>query len=224
MRTTGIAALITEFRETTSVRERGDGKSQRMKLRLDKFAARHFEEAHFRNITQEEFMDRVLALGPQPLVDGYAPFCKHIFVRNFVEGLRAPIVPLTDELHSLVKTDYQARSEKELPVLVRWIEADSLNDADRADATWLDLILYSKEQIIEEAKSMGEEDDTSDIDYDWGIISIKPQNEPHELPMQPITALRNALGKEEGGSGVPLDKEKYNEAVAYWKEHIMVVH
>ena len=41
--------------------------------------------------------------------------------------------------------------------------------------------------------------------------------------MQPITILRNALGKEEGGSGVPLDRTKYLEAVAYWKDHITVV-
>ncbi len=37
------------------------------------------------------------------------------------------------------------------------------------------------------------------------------QNEPFETPMQPITMLRNALGREEGGSGVPIDKEAYNK-------------
>eukprot|EP00983_Pelagomonas_calceolata_P029264 917066-Pelagomonas_calceolata.AAC.10 len=39
------------------------------------------------------------------------------------------------------------------------------------------------------------------------------QNEPFETPMQPITMLRNALGREEGGSGVPIDKEAYNKWV-----------
>ena len=29
--------------------------------------------------------------------------------------------------------------------------------------------------------------------------------------MQPITMLRNALGREEGGSGVPLNKDAYNK-------------
>lgn len=28
--------------------------------------------------------------------------------------------------------------------------------------------------------------------------------------------MRNALGKAEGGSGVPLDREKYLESVKYW--------
>jgi hypothetical protein len=40
--------------------------------------------------------------------------------------------------------------------------------------------------------------------------------------MAPITMMRNALGKEEGGSGVPLDREKYQESVEFWKTHINV--
>lgn len=28
--------------------------------------------------------------------------------------------------------------------------------------------------------------------------------------------MRNALGKAEGGSGVPLDREKYMESVKFW--------
>ena len=40
---------------------------------------------------------------------------------------------------------------------------------------------------------------------------------------QPITMLRNALGKAEGGSGVPLDREKYMESVEYWKKHAVIV-
>jgi hypothetical protein len=34
--------------------------------------------------------------------------------------------------------------------------------------------------------------------------------------MAPITMMRNALGLEEGGSGVPLDRESYLGSVAYW--------
>ena len=45
------------------------------------------------------------------------------------------------------------------------------------------------------------------MEYDYGIISVKAQDVANELPMQPITAMRNSLGKEYGGSGVPLDEE-----------------
>lgn len=31
--------------------------------------------------------------------------------------------------------------------------------------------------------------------------------------------MRNALGKEEGGSGVPLDRSKYTESVKFWENH-----
>jgi hypothetical protein len=41
--------------------------------------------------------------------------------------------------------------------------------------------------------------------------------------MQPITMMRNALGKEEGGSGVPLEREKYEESTAYWQNHAPIV-
>jgi hypothetical protein len=34
----------------------------------------------------------------------------------------------------------------------------------------------------------------------WGIISVKGQLCDHELPMQPITMMRNALGAEEVGA------------------------
>ena len=40
-----------------------------------------------------------------------------------------------------------------------------------------------------------------------------------ELPMQPITVMRNALGKDQGGSGVAIDPEAYMASVKYWSAH-----
>ena len=48
------------------------------------------------------------------------------------------------------------------------------------------------------------------------------QMEDYETPMTPATAMRNALGREEGGSGVPLDRAAYERAVAYWDAHVLV--
>lgn len=53
---------------------------------------------------------------------------------------------------------------------------------------------------------MGKVDPNKDIDYDFGIVSVKFEDEKKETPMDPITMMRNALGKAEGGSGVPLDR------------------
>ena len=59
-------------------------------------------------------------------------------------------------------------------------------------------------------------------EWQWGIVSIKPQTVDREVPMQPATMLRNALGLDEGGSGVKLDRAKYREAVDFWSAHAAV--
>ncbi len=69
---------------------------------------------------------------------------------------------------------------------------------------------------------MGTKDPNADVDYDYGIISVKPQDVDNELPMQPITIMRNALGKEYGGSGVPLVEEKYRASVKFWSEFALI--
>ncbi len=56
----------------------------------------------------------------------------------------------------------------------------------------------------------------------WGIVSIKAQDVDYEIPMTPITAMRNALGKEEGGSGVPLERDAYMKAYEYWNTHATI--
>jgi len=92
-----------------------------------------------------------------------------------------------------------------LPVLVRWFEG-----IDPPVANYLLPILYSREQLAKEG---------SPIDADWGVVGCLYTAEPEEIPMVPITMLRNALGVEEGGSGVPLDRAAYRRAVAFWERH-----
>ena len=102
-------------------------------------------------------------------------------------------------------------------MLIEYIDRTKM---EPPEATWLDVILYSREQIRKENEAMGEP--TADTNSPWGIISVKGQLCDYELPMQPITMMRNALGKAEGGSGVPLDKEKYKESVAFWTENVAI--
>lgn len=97
--------------------------------------------------------------------------------------------------------------------LSRWFPEEA---AEKKTAKYLDLILYSREQIQAEKKAMGEEDHDTEP---YGIISVKAQDVDVELPMQPITIMRNALGKKEGGSGVVLNKTKYQESVTFWSKH-----
>jgi Protein of unknown function (DUF3228) len=155
------------------------------------------------------------------LKPGYAPFCKHLFIKNNgVTDARVNVLEITAENQDKLRTRYEARNDKELPVLTRYFAADLVGD-NLPVASHLDLILYSRDQINQENEAQGrtsEEQETAP----WGIVSIKAQNVDHELPMNPITMMRNALGKAEGGSGVPLDRDAYMESVNYWKDHAVV--
>jgi hypothetical protein len=100
-------------------------------------------------------------------------------------------------------------------------------------AKYLDLILYSREQINLENQAQRTKENVADPTATsvatntaetapWGIVSIKAQDIDTELPMTPITNMRNALGKEYGGSGIPLDYDKYMECVHYWNDHATI--
>jgi hypothetical protein len=104
-------------------------------------------------------------------------------------------------------------------VLKRYIP---VNKIDLKKAKYLDIILYSKEQIQKENAAMQNTDPNESIDYDYGIISVKSQDVDFELPMDPITMMRNALGVEFGGSGIPLDFQKYNDSVKFWTEYVII--
>jgi hypothetical protein len=117
------------------------------------------------------------------LVKGYAPFCKHLFIENDFDGgkdIRVNVLPVEGNEH-LIRTSYQARNDKELPVLQRFIPADSVKESDLPVAKYFDLILYSREQIRKENESMGKPPD-DDVTAPWGIVSIKAQMEDYELP------------------------------------------
>tara|TARA_Y100001963_G_scaffold159623_1_gene264153 strand:- start:1044 stop:1646 length:603 start_codon:yes stop_codon:yes gene_type:complete len=151
-------------------------------------------------------------LGWEPedlLVEGYAPFCKHLFVLNWT-GCLSGGVPITDENRHLLRTEYKARRPTELPVLKRYFSSD---DVEVPEARVLDVILYTTEQLRVEGK---------EIEGDWAIVSINGQMAHTESPMCPATLFRNALGVDEGGSGVALDREKYAESVEYWSQFATV--
>ena len=156
--------------------------------------------------TPDEFLSEIAA-NPYSgyWAPGYAPFCRHLFVPNFTDA-RMGVHEITPENRHLLQSDYVARRDGELPILTRWFNSA---DVEPAECSWLDIILYSAEQLKQEG---------SPLDGAWGIVSILSAVSPDEAPMPPITAMRNALGKDEGGSGVSLDREYYMRAVEYWSQ------
>jgi len=151
------------------------------------------------------------------LVDGYAPFCKHIFMENPYDEVCAGTMEIDDENIRLLYSDYIARTADELPVLSRWFRK---SDVTAPKAAYLDVILYSREQLIKEAEAKNQQCEETEL---WGIVAIKPQMINTELPMEPITMMRNALGKAEGGSGVPLKHDLYKQSCDFWKQNARIL-
>eukprot|EP01126_Amoeba_proteus_P034199 TRINITY_DN3395_c0_g1_i2.p1 TRINITY_DN3395_c0_g1~~TRINITY_DN3395_c0_g1_i2.p1 ORF type:complete len:142 (+),score=19.68 TRINITY_DN3395_c0_g1_i2:377-802(+) len=115
-----------------------------MKLRLDEFAFRQFDDPSYSGtritLDKQAFMKQVNErLKDIQLVDGYAPFCKHVFIPNFDPSILVGSVPITTENEDLLRSGYQSRTEKELPVLERWFPREKLTPPP---ANYLDLILY----------------------------------------------------------------------------------
>lgn len=77
---------------------------------------------------------------------------------------------ITAENEHQLRSAYEARTEKELPVLVRFFPCGSV---PLVPAKYLDVILYSREQIQKEEADMGAE--PSGETAPWGIISVKAQ-------------------------------------------------
>ncbi|XP_022590470.2 uncharacterized protein LOC34623852 [Cyclospora cayetanensis] len=199
-----------------------------LSIGLDPFCFRQFDDPKYPGtripMEKDAFMEKlheVLACERPKLVPGYAPFCKHIFVDNFTDA-RVSTLPINEDNKKLIRTGYLARRPEELAVLSRWLPASLVRD-QLIRAKYLDLILYSREQVAKENAAMAKIDIT-EIDPsapEWFLISIKAQNEPFELPMNPITIMRNAL-IEEGGSGVAIDRGAYAQSVEYWSKHVVV--
>ena len=135
-------------------------------LVVDPFCFRQFEESEasktysgtvfelsmedFEKIVNERYKS-------EDLKDGYAPFCKHLFLTNDFTKAQVNVLPIKGHEH-LVRSEYAARNEKELPILQRSIPFELYQSEnpgkDLPVAKYLDLILYSRDQINAENASM----------------------------------------------------------------------
>lgn len=122
-------------------------------ISLDSFAYRQFDDPQYGGtkipISKQDFMHRVIAFytnrksifdeykDTPVLVDGYAPFCKHIFMPNFDDAILDGAVRITPQNESEIRTAYKARTEQELPVLTRFFPKGSVSTSP---ARYLDLI------------------------------------------------------------------------------------
>lgn len=192
-------------------------------IKITEFAKRHFDSkfggTKILNVTPEDFEHMINTLHTsahtehlfERVIPGYADFCKLLVVKNFTNA-KTGTLPITLENYQYLRTGYSARTESELPIMERWFELP----LPAPKAEYLVIVLYSKEQLEKEATS------EYVFDGDWGVVAILAQMSAVEEPMKPITMMRNALGIEEGGSGVPIDKEAYKKSVDFWSKNATV--
>src|SRR5690606_14789321 len=97
----------------------------RMSIILTDFARSRLFRANRRNTIQHntpgQFERHLNEHPPLKVLDGYAPFCKLHVHRNWT-STRCLAVPITEANRQLLRSDYEARTPDELPVLVRWFE------------------------------------------------------------------------------------------------------
>ena len=93
---------------------------------LDNFAIRQWDDPNYPgtriDFDKAEFVAKVHEHyhAGSGLVDGYAPFCKHVFVPNFV-GAKVGSVAITVDNQQSILTAYESRRPDELPVLARHV-------------------------------------------------------------------------------------------------------
>jgi len=157
-----------------------------------------------RDCSADDFERYLNEHAPLKVLDGYAPFCQLHVHRNWT-STRCLTIAITDQNRHQLRSAYEARTSAELPVLVRWFEGMEAPVAD-----YLVVIVYDRVQLAREG---------SPIDADWGVVGCLYTAEPAEIPMAPITMMRNALGVDEGGSGVVIDRDAYQRSVAFWENN-----
>jgi hypothetical protein len=204
-------------------------------IKITEFAKRHFDPkfggTKILDFTLEEFDDKVnqqlfnyyrileganiikeLKSDIVRVLPGYADFCKLLVLKNFTQA-KVGSMPIAIENYQYLRSGYSSRAKEELPVLSRWFSLP----IPAPVAEYLVIVLYSKEQLNKEKK-----EEEKEFDGDWGTVAILAQSSSNEEPMTPITMMRNALGIDEGGSGVPIDKEAYQKSVVFWSDNAII--
>lgn len=122
-------------------------------ISLDSFACRQFDDASYAGtkigVSKDDFMEKVKVFYEERkqmqqefedrpvLIDGYAPFCKHLFMPNIDDSIVVGEIKITSNNGHLLRTHYHARKEGELPVLTRFFPNDKVKPPT---AKYLDLI------------------------------------------------------------------------------------
>lgn len=203
-----------------------------MKIELTNFVKRQwksdFSGTKMNNVNIDEFIsiiNRIYSFNKWQ--NTQFDFCKYLFINNDIDyDIKLGVIPINHTIYPYIQSGYFSRTEEELSVLSRWVKFPP-NSFNLPKAKYIGLVLYTREQLYKEYKTTTTSD-TFEVpfelskDCEYGIVSIMGLSKQEMEPMPPITHLRNALGKEFGGNGEPINVEEYQKSVEFWNTHILV--
>lgn len=198
------------------------------KVEYDPFVTRQFSQNFSGTKVDPEVKDELLEVindaydyaSTETMLDSEWGFCKYLVLPNEF-GVKCAVREITLDIYPYIRTDYSQRTPEELAVLTRYVQLPP--GFKSAEANYIVLVLYSKEQLQKEFKPKEEgQEFYFDDNVEWGVVSIMGTVLPHPDPLVPITIMRNSLGVEEGGNGETLNRKVYNESVDFWSKHILV--
>ncbi len=202
-----------------------------MKIQFDPFLERQFKKdfsgTKLPNNKRVDLLDLIRNKSINDLINSDNDFCKYLIVENNIEDIKQATLPITLDIYPFIRTDYFSRVETELPVLTRFVQLPP--NFNLPKAKYLVFILYSRDQLLKEHETKiedscpyGDNDFYLNDDVDYGLICVLGTELPEADPYVPITMMRNALGIEEGGNGVKLNKEQYLKSVEFWRNNILI--
>lgn len=196
-----------------------------MHIEYSDFVTRQFKTEFTGTKIKEKDIDVVLKYANEnihKISDSYQPFCKYLIVENNFDIDQA-VIERSIEHQMFLRTGYSSRTPDELQVLSEWLELPKY--FKKPKAKYLVYVLYTREQLEEEyLANLNKNSDDFELseNCEYGIVAILGCAEPKADPMTPMTIIRNALGKEEGGNGAKLDHEMYKESVEFWNKYILM--
>lgn len=195
------------------------------KIEFDPFIDRQFKSdfsgTKLHKIDRNDLLDIInIKYSDSKLIDSDNDFCKYLIFKNHYNEIKCATMPITLDMYPFIRSDYFARTPEELPVLTRFVQLPP--NMPQPIANYIVCILYSKEQLEKEHNAKSTLPFYFDDTVEYGCIAIMGTHCNYPDPYVPITMMRNALGVEEGGNGVKLDKIEYLKSVEFWQNNILI--
>lgn len=175
-----------------------------MSIKASTFVKRQIENSPFAHFTGSwEQLEKIVEANKSKAVQGYK---NGVFLTPVpAEGFFTSLVTLTPE--SKVHAEFKPRREGEDSFV------NVTAEGRKTPAKSVVIVTYSKEVLNE-----GNERST---DADFEIVSINASPNELEVPMDPVTMMRNYLVRP-GGTKGDFSAQEFAESILFWSQHALV--